>query len=75
VRDATAKAGGDVDAAQNFFEGEQKPKAKPKANQSAGKIAALERQVKQLTERLDITKKQNKADLIASKQKAKDMYE
>lgn len=54
---AVVKAADDVDAAQNFFgeEGKKKPAAKP---ENSGKIAQLEREKKQLMERLEIVKNQ-----------------
>ena len=69
------KAADDVDAAQNFFDDKPKEqKAKPQADNS-GKIAQLQREKKQLQERIEINKNQYKIDLQHAKQKAKEMYE
>ena len=76
MRATTQKAGNDVEAAQNFF-GDEKPKEKKpeKKSEDSGKIAALERSLKQLTDRIDIIKQQNKVELKHAKEKAKEMYE
>ena len=44
-------------AAENYFAEDKKEKPKPQADQS-GKIAQLEREKKQLSERLEIVKEQ-----------------
>ena len=69
------KAEDDVEAAQDFFKGD-KPAEKPKAKaEDSGKISALERKIKDLEQKLEIIKKQQKIDLVHAKKKAVEMSE
>lgn len=76
MRQTVQKAADDVDAAQNFFDDKPKeqPKEKPKDDQS-GKIAQLEREKKQLQDKIEQIKKQQKIDLQHAKKKAVELSE
>ena len=70
LRNTVQNAADNVDAAEKFFnEPKKAAPAKPQADQSA-KIAQLEREKKQLQERLEIVKNQQKIDLQHAKKKA-----
>ena len=64
-----------MDAAEKYFDDSKKPKKEAPKQDDSRKVAALEREKKQLMERLEITKNQHKIDLQHAKQKAKEMYE